>query len=630
VTDPRNPADLAARLEALERSVAALTDDVNRLRAELNGRSGVRHAEGNPLPSTRYPQPAPRNPLPAHWNTEQVEIAVGRYGMLGLATATGLAAIGIFLGWAITQGLLGPPARVSLGLAVAGALGAAGIRLRRRERSFGATLLGLSLATTHLCAWAAGPLLGLVPAWVSLALAMGVSIALAGFAQRENDEPLWCVGFGGAAIAPFVANPDDVSATLIASYGLIVMLSACYALAGRDWPIANRVFAAVTALFVGALMAMPELDGGPLYAVGLPLVVAVAGVLPATRYPRPATLARSPLRTLGVFAGAAALRTAFGTQLPLSTTGVAAAIAVAGLVWLILLDLVGDKPAGDLLGGLLPNTSTISEWIDGGWVPLAFAVALVVAADAGRWTNGALAGGAALVLLVLAARRRAGALRDAIAFATTVCALASVVLMAERSNHEMAAGIAGVAVLFFFANRAWPSYSWVWAGGIALVMASVASFILLAQRPEFAYTPFATRASATAFAVAVCWAIAARIAPHIPIDRGRAIGAASIAAWLWAFAWVKAELAHAYSETASTLLLVTYYAVTSVIAVGLGRARSVPLLRHTGLLLGLIAAFTAIRGARGLEAVWAQIAAYLVTSVFLLGIAWWYRRRDEP
>jgi hypothetical protein len=46
-------------------------------------------------------------------------------------------------------------------------------------------------------------------------------------------------------------------------------------------------------------------------------------------------------------------------------------------------------------------------------------------------------------------------------------------------------------------------------------------------------------------------------------------------------------------------------------------------------LLGLVAAATAIRGARSLEDVWAEIAAYLVTSVFLLGIAYWYRKREE-
>ncbi len=625
MSDPRNPADLAARLEALERSVAALRDEIDVLRTQLDGAAG--RAPGTAKGAPGSPYHAPRLPHPS-WNTEQVESAVGRYGMLGLATLTGLAAIGTFLGWAITQGLLGPPARVSLGLAVAGALAAAGLRLRRRERSFGATLLGLALATTHLCAWAAGPLLGLVPAWVSLALAVGVSIALSSFAHRENDEPLWCVGFGGAAIAPFVANPDDVSALLVASYGVIVMLSACYALAGREWPVAARVFAAVTALFVGALMAMPERDAGPLYAIALPLIVAVGGLLPSVRSQQSA-VGRGHLRVLGAFAAAASLRAAFGTQLPIGASGVAAFVVVAGLVWLALLDATARSPAGDLFGGLIPNTSTIAEWIDAAWIPLGFAVALVVAADAGRWTNGAIAATSALALLTIAARRPNGALRDAAAFAATVCALAAAVLVADRSNHDMVAGVAAVAVLFFAANRVWPSHSWIWTGGIALATASVAAFLLLFQRTTYAYTPFATRASATAVVVAACWAIAARLAPHIPIGRTRTLGAAQIAAWTWAFVWVNQELAYAISETAATLLLVTYYASTSVVAVGLGRAQSIAGLRHVGLGLGLLAAATAIRGARRLEDVWAEIVAYLVTSVFLLGIAWWYRRRGE-
>jgi hypothetical protein len=629
VADINDPAALAARLEALERSVASLTDEVSRLRAQLNGRQREEILDlGAIATSHRAPRTADRAPVHATWTTEEVESAVGRYGMLALATLTGLAAVGTFLGWAITQGLLGPPARVSLGLTLAGALGVAGLRLRRRERSFGATLLGLALATTHLCAWAAGPLLALVPSWVSLVLAAGASIALATFAHRENDEPLWCAGFGGAAIAPFVASPDEGSAALLGAYGLIVMLAACYALAGRAWPIASRVFAAVTALFVGALMAMPEREAGPLLAIALPLVVAVGGVLPFVGR-RGATRHRGHLRTLGVFAAAAALRAAFATQLPLAHEGVAGVVAAAGLLWLVLVDRTADTPAGDLLGGLLPNTSTIAEWIDGGWVPLAFAVALVVAADAGRVANGALAAASGVALLMIVARRPAGPLRDAAAFAVTVCALAAVVIVGDRASHEMVAGAAGVAVLFFAANRVWGSYSWIWVGSVALVMASVATFMLLYERPPYAYVPFATRASATAFAVAASWAVVARLAPHIPIDKGRTIGAASIAAWTWAFIWVHQEIARAISPTVSTLLLVTYYASTSVVAVGLGRARSIAWLRHAGLLLGLIAAFTAMQGARNLEAVWARIAAYLVTSVFLLGIAYWYRKRDE-
>jgi Predicted membrane protein (DUF2339) len=624
MTDSRDSATLTARLEALERSVASLTDEVNHLRAQLNGGRG----EKTSTPSSRAPRTAHRGPM--SFSTDEVESVVGRYGMLALATLTGLAAVGTFLGWAITQGLLGPSARVSLGLALAGGLGAAGLRLRRRERSFGATLLGLGLATTHLCAWAAGPLLALVPTWASLALATGASIALAAFAHRENDEPLWCVGFGGAAVAPFVASPPEGRAALVAAYGLIVMLAGSYALAGRAWPIASRVFAAVTALFVGALMAMPEREGGPLFAIGLPLAVALAGVLPFVVRGSQSAVGRhrGHLRSLGVFAAAAALRAAFATQLPLSHEGVAGVIAAAGLLWLLLVDRTADTPAGNLLGGLLPNTSTIAEWIDGAWVPLGVAVALVVAADAGRVANGALAAASGAALLLLVARRPTGALRDAAAFAVTVCTLAAVVIIGEKANHEIAAGIAATAVLFFVANRVWPSYSWIWVGGVALVMASVATFMLLMERPLYAYTPFATRASATAFAVAASWAIAARLAPRIPVDKGRAIDAAPIAAWAWAFVWVHQEIARAISPTVSTLLLVTYYASTSVMAVGLGRARSIAWLRHAGLLLGLIAAFTAMQGARRLDAVWARIAAYLVTSVFLLGIAYWYRKRD--
>jgi hypothetical protein len=636
VTGPRDPDALAARLEALERSVASLTDEVRKLRAQVDGAA---HEEvldlgqiatpraRSPGSSSQAHKPTSAQAARALWTTDEVESLVGRYGMLALATLTGLAAVGTFLGWAITRGLLGPSARVAFGMTLAGTLGGAGLRLRRRERSFGATLLGLGLATTHLCAWAAGPLLGLVPTWVALALAAAVSVALAAFAHREGDEPLWCVGFGGAAIAPFVASPDDVTASLVAGYGLIVLLAGAYALAGRAWPIAGRVFAAVTALFVGVLMWMPEREAGPLLAIGLPLVVAVGGILPFARRSGEDGY-RGNLRSLGLFAAAAALRAAFATRLPVTPEGVAAAIAAAGFVWLFLVDRTADTPARDLLGGLLPNTATIAEWLDAAWIPLGFAVALVVAADAGRWVNGGLAAGAGLALLVLTARHRRGALRDAAAFATTLCLLAAVIIAADDADHEMTAAVAAIAALFFAANRVWPSYSWLWVGGIALVMASAATLLLLAQRTPYAYTPFATRASATAFAVAVCWAIAARLAPRVPIDVGKTFGAATIAAWAWAFIWVHQEIARAVSPTVAALLLVTYYASTSVASVGIGRSRSVAWLRHAGLLLGLIAAFTAMREARRLEAVWARISVYLVTSVFLLGIAYWYRKRD--
>jgi hypothetical protein len=657
VTDPLNPAALLARLEALERSVASLAADVARLNARLNGHRDeelldldrVATSVSARAPSRAH-KPATSQALRPLWTTADVESLVGRYGMLALATLTGLAAVGTFLGWAITHGLLGPAARVALGLAVAAALGAAGLRLRRRERSFGATLLGLALATTELCAWAAGPLLLLVPTWASLTLAAAVSVWLAAFAQRENDEPLWCVGFGGAAIAPFVASRETVTAQLLGSYGLIVLLAGSYALAGRRWPVASRVFATVTALFVTALMAMPEEHGGPLLAIGLPLVVALANLAlaaggprsqvlgprerrsgylgPGTSDPGPAFL-RPQLRSLGFFTAAAALRAGFATQLPLTAWGVAASIAVAGLVWLVIVDRTAGAPSGDLFGGLLPHSAGVAEWIDAAWVPLGFVIGVLASADAGHWGNAAIASAAALVLLVLAARRPLGIARDAAAFAASVCALGAVLLAGKNARYETTAAVGAAAVLFFAANRAWPSYSWVWLGGIALVGASANALLLLVQRTPYAYTPFVTRASGTALAIAACWALGAQLAPRIPVDAGRTFGAATVGAWVWAFLWVHQEIANAFSPTAATLLLVTYYAATSVISVGVGRARSVAWLRHAGLLLGLFAAFTAMRGARQLDAVGARITVYLVTSVFLLGIAYWYRKRDE-
>jgi succinate-acetate transporter protein len=99
-----------------------------------------------------------------------------------------------------------------------------------------------------------------------------------------------------------------------------------------------------------------------------------------------------------------------------------------------------------------------------------------------------------------------------------------------------------------------------------------------------------------------------------------------LAPWVWAFLWVLFELAMAYSPSTSTLLLVTYFASTAVTCVAVGRARRAPRLRHVGLALALVAAATAVYGASSYFDPGARIVAYLVTSAFLLGIAYWYRR----
>jgi uncharacterized membrane protein len=158
--------------EQIERRLADLEETVRGLASELaqlrTARSDAPAAAGsNPAAApaetaARSPsaagatQPPPQAERP--WSIASTfgggvdfESLIGRYGTLVLATISALAAVGLFLGWAIDKGLLGPTQRIALGLLTAAALAVGGLRLRRTERSFGASLLGLALAVVHVC-----------------------------------------------------------------------------------------------------------------------------------------------------------------------------------------------------------------------------------------------------------------------------------------------------------------------------------------------------------------------------------------------------------------------------------------------------------------------------------------------
>src|SRR5438105_8369858 len=224
------PGDFAARIVALEKAVDWIQRDLAQLRTQAGAgeqRSPAPREEVNSVhqkPQTApvvaaIPAPPPRPPRP------DLETLVGRYGMLALATVLALTAVGTFVGWAIAHGLLGPVPRVVLGLAAAMGIAVFGVRLRSRERSFGDSLLGLSLAIVHVCAWQAGPALHLVPPFAALALSATASVALGGFALLQEDELLWCVGFGGAAVAPFVTSSGQGTAPMLAAYAAAVLIA---------------------------------------------------------------------------------------------------------------------------------------------------------------------------------------------------------------------------------------------------------------------------------------------------------------------------------------------------------------------------------------------------------------------
>ena len=604
----------------LERRVAALESEVRTLKEALEGKRGsTQSREWESWGSTRKPHPpdAPPTVAPYSWIPTNVdfESLIGRYGTLVLATVSALTAVGLFLGWAIERGLLGPTQRIALGLLTAVALAIGGLRLRRRERSFGASLLGLSLAIVHVCAWGAGPSLRIVPLWTAFVLAAVTSIALAVFAHAEDDEPLWAVGFSGAAVAPFVTASGQSNLLLLAAYGAAVHCTSGYALGARHWPIAGRLFLLAALAYTTVLAIGAERDAGPLLAMAFPLVVAFLGVTPWIGGWR----RRDRLRALGALAGVAALRTAIGANLPYSHEIVAMLIAGVGVLWLVLLDRTHwvteatTTPTRRLYEG---------DWLDAAVVPLAFICASVMALDASARGSGLAMAAASAVLLVTVVRFPQGSLRDAAVFASVICALVASLLLLRGRALEVTVAIAGLSAACYAGNRLWRSVSWSAMGMIGLAWSALAATNHLTTREPYAYVPFGTSetlvAASVLAAVVLSWQLASgdeRLARHL-----------GIGAIAWAFVWVHQEILFAFNRTAATLLLVSYYALTSVAAVAIGRARRLAVLRHIGLGLAALAAGTALYGARNLTAIGARIGADLVAAVFLLAIAYWYRR----
>jgi hypothetical protein len=617
---------------SLEARIAALEWEVRQLRAEIiRGRSSAessRTAAAAPhVIEARFVPPeaqpvgtAAGEPPPIAVPSEpamDLETLVGRYGMLGLATLLGLAAIGTFVSWAIAHGLLGPATRVVLGLIAAAGIAVAGIKLRPRSRSFSDSLLALSLAAVHVCAWAAGPSLNLVPAPLALAASAAASVALGAFALIEKDEPLWCVGFGGASVAPFVCSTGHGTAPMLAGYATAVLIVAGSALGSRRWFVAGRVFAAGAALFTFALAEMPVEQNAPLFAAGLPLVVAGFGVFPFAN----GEVLRPRLRTMGLLAALATMRLAASPPPWMRHTSVAIAVGVVGCAWLALLELADGEPAGRFLDGMGEMPEGPAAWMEGAILPAVFLVALAIALQT------APPFGVATAVLLLSASRRSGPLRDALAVSTWAAAMAATALATEHSPSLIVTSIAWASVLIVVLGLWIPTAAWTWTSRISLTAAALGALLLVSLRAPYAQLPFTTRESAASFAVFLAWTAVLFLARSAEDEASEKTARVGLVAF--AFLWGHQELAYAISPTTSSLLLIGYYAVNSVAFVAWGRARGSAPLRRVGLALGIIAACLAVRGAWDLPSAGARIVAYLLVSGFLLGIAWWYRQPDD-
>ena len=659
----REREQLDARLVRVERALDAITREVAAIRAAL----GAARSAPAPAPQSKEPVPraaflaglgvrvdapnegASRRARPASPGAaaEQLDLEslVGRYGMLAIAVIAAALAVGTFLSWAISKGYLTlpPGARVIVALVFAAGIGAWGLHIRKRERPFGSSMVGLALVIVLICGYAAGSWLRLVPPWVAFAGCIGVSWGLALFAHAEQDEPLWCVAFGGAAIAPFVTSSDEGNFFALVGYGAFLLFAASFAISHRAWPVAWRIFYVVSGFYAITAMVMGRDHGPPGFytAFAFPMVIALVGVLPFA----PVSRKRAALRwfaILTVVAGFFALPP-HGAQALGVTWRISAALFGAAMLWLVLADRLDATKQSSLLATNTGNVSAL-DWIDVGILPLI--LCFQASSTVGPLASPALVEGVgAAMLLLFAFRRPIGPARDAAAAACAILTATAVFQLHLEEPTGLLLAMLAIGIAAFIVNKARPSASWIATAVVVTVIAGSISLLALAMRPSYTYTPFTGEPTLTAAWVTLFLVLVSRFRGWIA-DSARPLVAerpdqvasadvsfmrrfARLAPWVWAFLWVLIELGKAFSRSTSTLFLVIYFAATAIAAVAVGHIRRSPELRQLGLALALLAAATAVYGATTYFDVGARVLAYLVTSAFLLGIAYWYRRRPS-
>ena len=625
-----------------------------------------------------------------------LEAVVGRYGTVAVAALLILMAVGAFLTWAIATFTISPAARVAVGALGAATLAALGVWLRQRgaaasrasarppsarttnadadtgegTQRFGDVLLALSLAVTHVVAWAAGPFLGIVAPTIALAVAAAASAALAALAWRARQQALFLVGVGGALVAPFVTSGITGNAVSLRVYGWLVLSFALLA-TPSDQETAFHWRAAVRSLGIGgALYTAAHLrDALAVAAIGnpaglgnwgwalrrnLPALFALAcAAVPLARlswWARSEAAGRTPGAPVAVALHAqltlAYLASATGALIAigLNTSGSAPSlIALAFVATLAIYATLQHAQAS------ASNETARRAWyvtplvrVTPAAVALAYPLLLLAAAllalpevvgpqgAATAMTWGALAG-----LVAWRAARpatvhdpdRATALPSAHAAAAGLStALVPVFLFAGHDVARvalLAAHAAATAQLL----RVLRHPLTLLAPALVASVAAGWGWVLLGNRPAYAYTPFLTPESLAAAAGVAAWsAIAIRVwrdgTAVLPRHERRLVVAAAAGV---ALLWGRQELARAVAPDVSTFLLIGYFAAAGIGAIALGRARQAPAARQVGLALALYAALKALLQASALDAVGLRVASYLVVGGFLLGVGYWYR-----
>ena len=571
-------------------------------------------------PSPEAPRPRPRPTVGDDRPAMTLETFIGKYFMLGGAVLLLLTGIGYLIAWSIANQMLTPAGRVGLGALAAVAFVVAGFYARRKgEKRWGGIMLSIALAITHTVAWGAGPKLHLVEPRLALGFAAIASILLAALALSDEDETLYVVGVGGALLAPFVTQSGRGSAPFTLLYGWIVITAGLFAMRGQRWRTATTVMSIAGMLYAGVGIAATLT--GSTYTVFLdrtsPAFFALActwsaAILAADEYRH--SLARSYLITMVL-----AVVTA-GAQLAGKNVPDLPPIALAGTVSAYLI--------------LRPTSESVEQWLlDAVVLPLAFLGGALLSAGGIDAPNGvaitllwgAAAGGAALLNEI----ERRGPHYMVFGLTTWAC----IAYLLRGDDMALGLGMIAHAIAMILLMRKERSEHVALPAVVSMVSALVQSAQLLSDRPTYIATPFLNAGALLLLLALLTWwrffEAVAELAgtKEDPDPRWIQISRTFLAITLFLWGW--RELAHTVSHDVATSLVTLYFAVVGVGAIHFGRLRDIAPVRHTGLGLCVVAAWMAVARASRVEAIGIKVGTFVLASLFLLVVAYWYRRERE-
>ena len=643
-------AEHARRLAHLEREMEFLRAEFARLREHV-GASGMppRLADAPAAPPPLPPAPPAfpdalkaaspvRKPVlrvdtpPPSRSFEEL---IGRYATVAVGTITVLVGVGIFLNWAIEHAVLGPTMRVVLGYFIAVVVAGVGARLRLRgTREFGNVLLAMALGVVHLVSWSAGPLLHVIPSWAALAIGFIASAVLAEFALRHDEEILCAIGFGGAAVAPFVTADANGNRIALAAYGMAVVALAAAALSDRAWRVARYVAMASVILYTVASgtglpsSSPPEWISTRLWVL-FPLAALVA-LIPFTRAPHRRSLIRTA--AAGLILGGSVRAVIRGPDLwamGLTVLGALVTISVLDMTRPGALDSETGHSRG--LNSPFEGDATV---LDAFFLPLGlFLTTAMSTPGMVSFQSAALAALWTLGTLWMTHRTRAEPEADSYASAASLTALW--IVPAAFFHHELArvAGSMALGPLLMIAALRMNRQPFVAGALAALTLASVWALQSINSLPRYQYIPFVTVQTVGCALAVIGWMVSLRIQrrreflPDLDpglrdvLRRGLVVGGA-----IMAFCWGVGELRGAWNPSASTSGLIVYYAATGTLMIWLGRSKDVKPLRLIGLGLSLWAALKSLVQAFSIPNVAVRISVFFVVSAFLIAVGYWYRR----